>query len=65
MPELLQHEVTGQRIADEVARWLDQPEQRKDLESRFELLHEQLRIDAAATAAHKVLNHIKDPDEAG
>ncbi|MGB5486247.1 MAG: lipid-A-disaccharide synthase, partial [Lysobacterales bacterium] len=25
VPELLQHEVTGQRIADEVSRWLDQP----------------------------------------
>ncbi len=25
VPELLQHEVSGQRIADEVVRWLDQP----------------------------------------
>ena len=64
VPELIQHEVTGQRISDEVARWLDQPELRKDLEDRFEVLHKQLRIDAAATAARNVLQHISGSDEA-
>lgn len=58
VPELLQHEVTGQRIADEASRWLDQPERCENLKSHFELLHGQLRIDAAATAASVVLKHI-------
>jgi len=59
VPELLQHEVTGQRIAEEVYRWLDQAELRDDLTQRFERLHGQLRIDAAATAARVVLQHVK------
>jgi lipid-A-disaccharide synthase len=68
VPELLQHEVNGQRIADEVARWLEQPRLRKTLEHRFDQLHKQLKIDAAATAAQAVLQHIADPareDETG
>lgn len=59
VPELLQHEVTGQRIADEVSRWLNEPGLCNELKDRFDLLHKQLRIDAAATAAHIVLQHIK------
>jgi len=58
VPELLQHEVTGQRIAEEVSSWLDQPGRCKDLEQRFDLLHRQLRIDAATTAASVVLQHV-------
>ena len=60
VPELLQHEVTGQRIAEEVIRWLDQPTLRENLKQRFDLLHGQLRIDAAASAAKIVLQHIAD-----
>jgi lipid-A-disaccharide synthase len=63
VPELLQHEVTGQRIADEASKWLDQPERRENLKSHFDLLHKQLRIDAAATAASVVLQHIAGSDE--
>jgi len=59
VPELLQHEVNGQRIADEVSRWLEHPDLCNDLKSRFDLLHEQLSIDAAATAARTVLQHIE------
>jgi len=58
VPELLQHEVSGQRIADEVSRWLDQPELCNDLKNRFDLLHRQLKIDAANTAARAVLQHV-------
>ena len=63
VPELLQHEVTGQRIAEEVFRWLDQPGLCNELSQRFDLLHRQLRIDAAATAAGVVLQHTEKPDE--
>jgi len=59
VPELLQHEVTGQRIAEEVFRWLDQPVLCDDLKHRFDLLHKQLRMDAAVTAASVVLQHLE------
>jgi len=64
VPELLQHEVTGQRIADEVSRWLEKPELCINLKDRFDVLHKKLRIDAATTAAGIVLQHITGPDEA-
>jgi lipid-A-disaccharide synthase len=60
VPELLQAEVTGQRIADEVVRWLDHPDQCDELRQHFDQLHGQLRIDAAASAARVVLQHIAD-----
>jgi len=62
VPELLQHEVTGQRIADEVVRWLERPELTDKLKQRFVALHKVLRIDAAATAANVVLRQIAGPD---
>ena len=62
VPELLQHEMTAQRIADEVIRWLDQPELTDSLKHRFDALHRVLRIDAAATAAHVVLRQIAGPN---
>ena len=58
VPELIQHEVTAQRIADEVVRWLDQPELTDSLKQRFDALHRVLKIDAAATAARVVLRQI-------
>lgn len=58
VPELLQHEVTGERIAQEVSKWLEEAELRADLEERFAQLHEQLRVDAASTAARTVLDHL-------
>jgi len=58
VPELLQDEVTGERIATEVRRWLDQPELRLDLQQRFDQLHRELRTDAATTAAVAVLQHV-------
>jgi len=60
VPELLQREVTGERIADEATKWLEQPARRAALQDRFRQLHEQLRIDAAASAARVVLQHIGD-----
>jgi len=58
VPELLQHEVTGKRIAEEVSVWLDQPEKCNALKHRFDLLHQQLKTNAAASAAAAVLQHI-------
>jgi lipid-A-disaccharide synthase len=63
VPELLQHEVTGQRIAEEVFRWMDQPDLCTDLKHRFDLLHQQLRMNAAANAANVVLQHVAAKQE--
>ncbi len=63
VPELVQHEVTGQRIADEVVRWLDQPALVDDLKHRFDLLHKELRINAAVSAGNVVLRQIARPIE--
>ncbi len=60
VPELLQDNVNGQRIAQEVLRWLDKPELSIDLKQRFDLLHKQLKMGAAVTAASIVLQHIAD-----
>jgi len=64
VPEFVQHEVTGARIAEAVARWLDQPVLRDELSRRFDLLHRQLKIGAAEKAATAVLRHISSPDNA-
>lgn len=60
VPELLQHDVNGQRIAQEISAWLEQPERRAAVKQRFDQLHRNLRTDAAATAANVVLMHIKN-----
>jgi lipid-A-disaccharide synthase len=58
VPELSQQEVNGKRISKEVSNWLDQPEKCAELKQRFDLLHRQLKMDAASTAATAVLKHI-------
>ena len=58
VPELLQHEVSAQRIADEVVQWLEQPALAGALKQRFDQLHRVLKIDAAATAGDVVLRQI-------
>ncbi len=58
VPELLQDQVTGTRIAQEAGAWLDQPGKREALMQRFTGLHRLLRKDAAKSAADVVLNHI-------
>jgi lipid-A-disaccharide synthase len=60
VPELLQDQVSGQNIAQEVSHWLDQPERREALQHRFDELHGVLKMDAAASAARVVLQHIAD-----
>jgi lipid-A-disaccharide synthase len=58
VPELLQQEVTGERIAGEVVRWLDNPSLRDTLKHRFDGLHRVLKINAAVTASNVVIAHI-------
>lgn len=65
VPELLQHEVSGERIAKEVTRWLEQPTLRKELSLQFDRLHRDLKTDAATTAALAVLQHISQTGSHG
>lgn len=58
VPELLQDNVSPENIARQVQNWLQEPQRCAQLKSRFIEIHEQLRTDAAATAAIAVLNHI-------
>jgi lipid-A-disaccharide synthase len=59
VPELLQQEATGARMAEEVLRWLNDKDRRASVQARFAGLHQQLRCDAGAKAAeaiHALLN---------
>ena len=60
VPELLQHEVTGDRIAKEVCKWLDESDSRDELTKRFDQLHRELKTDAAATDAMAVMQNVND-----
>ncbi len=63
VPELIQHQVSGQRIAAEVKHWLDHSGHCGELKSQFTRIHQQLKTDAAATAATAVLGHISNAHE--
>ena len=59
VPELIQDEASGERMAAEVQRWLDDPLRAADLRRRFNELHAELRCDAsrrAAAAVYGLLN---------
>jgi len=54
VPELLQQEATGSRMAEEVLGWLDDKERRAALQERFTGLHATLRCEAGARAAQAI-----------
>lgn len=54
VPELLQDEATGENIAREVTRWMEDDERHHAVLDQFRTLHESLRIDAAASAAKAI-----------
>ena len=54
VPELIQDEANGERLAAEAMRWLDNPQQAAELRGRFRDLHRQLRCDASDKAAAAV-----------
>ncbi|MGK2926122.1 MAG: lipid-A-disaccharide synthase [Lysobacterales bacterium] len=64
--ELLQGEASGERLAEEAERWLDEPERAAELRRRFRELHEELRCDASGRAAAAVsgLLHVVEPHRA-
>ena len=54
VPELIQHESTGENLAREVRKWLDSQASRESLKDRFLQIHEQLCCDASKRAADAV-----------
>ncbi len=54
VPELIQDEANGDRLAEEALRWLGNPQQAAALRERFGDLHRQLRCDASGRAAAAV-----------
>ena len=54
VPELIQDEATGEQMAAEVLRWLDDPARRSDLRRKFNELHSDLRCGASGRAAAAV-----------
>ena len=54
VPELIQHEATGDRLAGEINRWLDDGTSRAALRGKFLKLHEGLRCDASKRAAEAI-----------
>jgi len=55
VPELAQGDVTPPRIGQELERWLDAPEEVRELQALFAELHGQLRRDASGQAADAIL----------
>ena len=54
VPELLQDACTPERLAAAVLEWFAQPEAVAALRPRFRAIHESLRRDASASAAHAI-----------
>jgi lipid-A-disaccharide synthase len=54
VPELLQTEANGEQLAKQVLAWLDEPDRRAALRSRFSTLHSELRCNASEKAAEAV-----------
>ncbi len=54
VPELIQKEASGKKLAEETGKWLDDENARKRLQARFLELHERLRRDASGKAAEAV-----------
>ena len=54
VPELIQHEATGDRLAGEINKWLEDENSRTALRERFLELHDRLRCDASERAAEAI-----------
>lgn len=54
VPELIQHESTGENLAREVRNWLDSEPSRAALKEQFLQIHQRLRCDASKQAADAV-----------
>jgi len=60
IPELVQEEAVSERMAAELRRWLDNPDQCVELRQRFDELHARLRCGASERAAEAVAGLLSD-----
>jgi len=58
VPELLQNDATPEKLADAVARWLDDADACEALAQRFDTIHDQLRQNNAEKAASAILRQV-------
>ncbi|MBS7456341.1 lipid-A-disaccharide synthase [Coralloluteibacterium stylophorae] len=61
IPELMQDDCTGPRLAEAVARWFEHPEEAAALVPVFRAQHERLRRDADRLAADAVVDLVEAP----
>ena len=61
VPELIQHDATGPRLALEAARWLQDRPARIALQAQFEALHRELLCGASHRAAGAIVSLIRRP----
>lgn len=61
VPELLQHEVSGESLAAAAEHWLDDATAAQTLQSRFDGLHAELRCNASQRAAAAVVQLLQQP----
>jgi lipid-A-disaccharide synthase len=54
VPELIQHDASGARLAQETERWLKDQQSREELGRQFSSMHARLRRDASKQAARAV-----------
>lgn len=54
IPELMQDDLTAERMADEVLAWLDDADRRDALHAAFNQVHAQLRCDSSTQAARAI-----------
>jgi lipid-A-disaccharide synthase len=59
VPELLQDDASGPRMAEEALKWLEDDRRRQALQIRFSELHEQLRCNASARAAEALAQLVR------
>jgi len=62
IPELVQEEASGERMAAEIRRWLENPDQCAELRRRFDELHALLRCGASERAAEAVAGLLQDAE---
>lgn len=54
VPELLQNDATPQALANEVLRWLNEPEAAKEVQQKFSVLHKSLRRETSTLATNAI-----------
>lgn len=62
VPELIQDDLTPERLAREALHWLNDAHAREVLHARFDALGKELRCDASRRAAEAIIGVMREPD---